>query len=287
MKTKTEKALVVLSGGQDSTTCLAFAIQAFGVENVSAITFNYGQRHKREIRAAVDIAILFGLAGRHEILDIGPDLLDGTSPLTDHTQTLETYENHEQMEGIIGNRVEKTFVPMRNALFLTIAANRAVVTGHHHIYTGVCQADNANYPDCRAEFIGSQQMTINEALGVDYADPSEEDLDRRISIATPLMYLTKEQSIARFVDLCGPVDFCKLAWSHTAYDGQYPPVGKDHASVLRAEGFLRSGWPDPLVVRAHMEGLMPLPDTANYQKLEVVAAMKSIIRDLQEKTWPA
>lgn len=277
---KKEKALVVLSGGQDSTTCLAFAIQAFGVENVSAITFNYGQRHTRELQAAREIAKLFGILERHEMIHLGSGILAGTSPLTDHSQELETYESHEQMEGIIGSRVEKTFVPMRNALFLTIAANRAVVTGHHHIYTGVCQADNANYPDCRADFIGAQQMTINEALGIDYADPTHEDLDRRISISTPLMYLTKEQSIQRFVDLCGPSEFCKLAWSHTAYDGQYPPMGHDHASVLRAEGFLRSNWPDPLVVRAHLEGLMNYPDSANYKSPHVITAMEAIIADL-------
>lgn len=277
---KTEKALVVLSGGQDSTTCLAFAIQAFGVENVSAITFDYGQRHIRELGASRQIAKLFGIADRHEIIRLGDHLLAGTSPLTDPTQALETYENHEQMEAIIGNRVEKTFVPMRNALFLTIAANRAVVSGHHTIYTGVCQADNANYPDCRAEFIGMQQLAINEALGIDYADPKEEDLDRRITIATPLMYLTKEMSITRFVDLCGPTEFCKLAWSHTAYDGQYPPMGKDHASVLRAEGFLRSKWPDPLVVRAHLEGLMNYPGTENYKSPHVISAMEAIIADL-------
>lgn len=269
-------ALVVLSGGQDSTTCLALAIKAFGAKYVRAITFDYGQRHAAEIAAAARVAALADIPPP-ELIVLGPQLLAGSSPLTDHSALLEQYESYEQMDKIIGDRVEKTFVPMRNALFLTIAANRAVVMGAHTILTGVCQADNANYPDCRKVFIMSQAMTINHALGLVPDDPVPgTDM---ISIDTPLMHLNKEQSIERLLSLGGPEMFAWLAWSHTAYDGQYPPLGHDHATVLRAEGFKRAGWPDPLILRAVMEGRMSLPTDANYQNITVNAALETIIRE--------
>lgn len=252
------KALVVLSGGQDSTTCLAEAVSTLGEANVAAITFNYGQRHAIELQAARDVALLLGVK-QHEVLDIGP-ILKGTSPLTAHGEQLETYENFSEMDAIIGDRVEKTFVPMRNALFLTLAANRAVCMGATQIWTGVCQADNANYPDCRQSFVKAQETAINEALGSNTLEALKTG-GGYIDIVTPLMNLTKAQSIER-MRMLG--HWSLLAFTHTAYDGAYPPVGKDHASLLRAQGFLEANVADPLVVRANMEGLMELPGTRNY-----------------------
>ncbi len=270
------KALVILSGGQDSTMCLAIACAALGAANVSALTFDYGQRHQREIQAAHDVAKIFGIPyERHEILQLGAGILAGTSPLTDPTQQLEQYENAKAMDEIIGTRVEKTFVPMRNALFLTIAANRAVCMGADKLYTGVCQADNANYPDCRHSFIKHQEMTINEALGFGLPDR------RYIEIRTPLMHMSKAESIKQSFQL----DDCyaALAFTHTAYDGQYPPIGKDHATVLRAEGFEKAGVPDPLVVRAVRDGLMEYPDTLNYSRsLSTIKQLQSDIKRLSD-----
>lgn len=249
MKMKPERALVVLSGGQDSTTCLYYALQYFDPGDVSCITFDYNQRHRLEISAAKKVAAMAGILS-HEIIPIG-EILHSTSPLTDRNQVLETYDNYQQMDSIIGDRIEKTFVPMRNALFLTIAANRAVEHRCKIIFTGVCQQDNANYPDCREQFISLQKHTINSALGVD-----------DFKIETPLMFLTKAESIKLAMLLPGCME--ALAYSHTAYDGLYPPTSKDHASTLRAQGFLEAGVPDPLVLRAYSEGLMPLPATENY-----------------------
>lgn len=265
---KTPPVLVVLSGGQDSTTCLALAVATHGAENVHAITFNYGQRHARELTAACEVAQLCGIGMTHEILVVGDQLLKGTSPLTDHSQPLETYESFAQMESVIGDRVEKTFVPMRNALFLTIAANRAAVLGARYIVTGVCQQDNANYPDCRQQFIDAQAWAINAALGttvetgLSYVGCAF-DAQRGIWIHAPLMNMSKAQSVRTLYGM-GVSQFALLAFSHTAYDGNYPPVSGDHANMLRAQGFLEAGLPDPLVVRAWMEGLMSLPGTANY-----------------------
>ena len=118
-------ALVVLSGGQDSTLCLAWATANF--ETVAAITFDYGQKHSEEIRAAERVSELFGVY-IHEIVTVGKILL-GTSPLTNNSEELETYTDYDQMVRIMGDRREKTFVPMRNPLFLTLAANRAACLG--------------------------------------------------------------------------------------------------------------------------------------------------------------
>lgn len=244
------KVMVVLSGGQDSTTCLFWAKQHF--DEVHAITFNYGQKHLREITSAKKIAEMADIAS-HQVVNV-PNILKGRSPLTNPDEQLEEYEDYESMDKIIGDRVELTFVPMRNAFFLTIAANYALEKDCFDLVTGVCQQDNANYPDCRQQFINSQTETINEALGI-----------TQFRILTPLMDLSKAQSIKLAMTLEGCMN--ALGYSHTAYDGKYPPTGKDHATTLRAQGFVEAGVPDPLVVRAWKERLMELPDTSNYNTL--------------------
>lgn len=257
-KLNTRHALVVLSGGQDSTTCLGWALEHY--DEVSAITFDYGQKHRIELEAANSVVEHFiektekFIPHRHVLI---PDIFLSSSPLTNSSEQLETYENHDQMERIIGDRVEKTFVPMRNAVFLMIAANRAVAEGIGTLVTGVCQADNANYPDCRQTFITSAQETIQRALGVEL-EPNASTF----KVATPLMDLSKAESVKLALEL--PHTYEALAWSHTAYDGNYPPNGHDHASILRAHGFEVAGVPDPLVVRAWKDGLMELPRSANY-----------------------
>ncbi len=241
-------ALVVFSGGQDSTTCLGWALGRF--EKVSAVTFDYGQKHKIELDASIRIIKHFeeftGNCIPHDIVPI-QDIFLSTSPLTNPDEQLEMYSNHDEMEGIIGDRVEKTFVPMRNSVFLMIAANRAVAAEAGILVTGVCEADNANYPDCRKVFIDSASQTINMALGID-----------AFNIETPLKADTAKLAYDT------PGTYAALQYSHTAYDGKYPPNGHDHASILRAHGFEQAGMPDPLVVRAWREGLMELPTTSNY-----------------------
>lgn len=244
-----KKVLVILSGGQDSTTCL-FLAKSMGCE-LHAITFNYGQRHAIEIEAAKKVAKLAGVV-THEILDLPGNILKSASPLVSENH-LEQYENFEQMDSIIGNRVELTFVPMRNLLFLTIAMNRAIELGCEALITGICQEDNANYPDCREEFRSSFQRCATQAGsgGVD--------------VLAPLMYHSKAETVG----LATKLDGCweALSYSHTSYDGRYPPTDKNHANILRAEGFLKAGLPDPLVLRAVSEGLMALPETENYKNL--------------------
>jgi len=248
-----KKALVILSGGQDSTSCLFWAKEYF--DEVHAITFDYGQRHRLEIDAARKVAEMAEVKS-HEIVEV-PGILVSASPLTS-TNELEKYESAKQMESVIGNRVELTFVPMRNTFFFTVAMNRAVALGCKHLITGICQEDNANYPDCTESFRVALETAFNLSLG-------SNKLDDKFQIHAPLMYLTKGQTclLARTLPGCWEA----LAYTHTSYDGKYPPADMNHANVLRADGFARVGLPDPLVVRAWKEGLMPLPDTLNYDNV--------------------
>lgn len=250
-----KKALVVLSGGQDSTTCLFWALRE-GYE-VHTITFDYNQRHRREIESAMMVAGM-SLVNPYnvEVLALGP-ILKGTSPLVSDAP-LEQYENHQSLPG----GLEKTFVPMRNQLFLTIAANRAFVLGIDTIITGVCQEDFGGYPDCRRVFIDAFEKACDEGTFT-----AEAGFPEGLRVLTPLMDLTKAASVQLAWSMTQEGFNCygALAYSHTAYDGAYPPTGHDHATLLRAKGFEEADIPDPLILRAWKEGLLSkLPDTLNY-----------------------
>ena len=248
---KNGKALVVFSGGQDSTTCLYWALARFA--EVHCITFDYGQRHAIEIEAALRIANM-AKVDSYEIVQV-PNCLISSSPLTSNS-VLEKYEDFKAMDDHIGDRRELTFVPMRNALFLTIAANRAEALGIPTLITGVCQMDNANYDDCREVFIQATERYINTALGHDHRGT------QAIQILAPLMFMSKAESVHLAQTLPGCME--GLAYSHTSYDGKYPPTDNNHSNLLRAQGFLEANVADPLVVRAWSEGLMDLPETSNY-----------------------
>lgn len=252
MKTK---ALVVLSGGQDSTTCLAWAI-AQGYE-CHCITFDYGQKHKVEIGSAAMIAGMLN-AESWDVIELGDGILAGSSPLVNKGEELEQYADHQSLPG----GLEKTFVPMRNQLFLTVAANRAYVMGCNVLVTGVCQEDSGGYPDCRATFISALQDAINYGTFT-----GEKGTLPPMNILTPLMYMSKAKSVHLAQSLPGCME--ALAFSHTSYDGNYPPTGKDHATLLRAKGFEEAGVPDPLIVRAWNEGFMDLPNTPNYMQCRI------------------
>ena len=232
--------VVVLSGGQDSTTCLFWAKAHHSESPLHTISFDYGQRHRRELEAAARVSEMAGAAS-HRLVSV-VDTLRSVSPLTSES-TLETYADAESMDKIIGTRIEKTFVPLRNPLFLLIAANHALALGAPALITGVCAMDNANYPDCRPEFLSAAEALFRAALG---APPYPQ-------LWAPLLYLTKAESV-KLAQEIGALP--ALAYSHTCYAGEYPPCGKCHACVLRASGFAEAGIPDPLVERAKTEGLL-------------------------------
>jgi 7-cyano-7-deazaguanine synthase len=230
------KCLVILSGGQDSTTCLYWAKHVF--DEVHAITFDYGQRHSVEIDCAIEVAQLAEVV-THSIVPV-QGILKGTSPLVNPEEQVELYENAAVLPG----GLEKTFVPMRNMLFLVIAANRAAVLGISDLVTGVCQEDFGGYPDCRQSFIDATEKAINEAL---FLDPTEANFH----IHTPLMTLTKKESVELAQKFEGCMD--ALSSTHTCYNGEYPPCGHCHACLLRQRGFDEAGIKDPLMVRAFGE----------------------------------
>jgi 7-cyano-7-deazaguanine synthase len=161
---------------------------------------------------------------------------------------LEQYKDHASLPG----GLEKTFVPMRNQMFLTIAANRAYDLECEALITGVGAEDYGGYPDCRQNFIHALNHACN--LGT---FTGEDGAPASLAILTPLMKLTKKETVQLALSL--PGCYAALAWSHTSYDGMYPPTGHDHATLLRAKGFEEAGVPDPLVLRAWSEDKMELP----------------------------
>ncbi|MDU0382097.1 7-cyano-7-deazaguanine synthase QueC [Staphylococcus pseudintermedius] len=203
-----EKALVVFSGGQDSTTCLFYAKKHF--KEVELVTFEYGQRHVKEIEVAKEIAEDQEL--KHHVLDMA--LLSQLTPnaLTSHDMTIESH-----------NDVPNTFVPARNLLFLSFAGALAYQIGAKHLITGVCETDFSGYPDCRDSFIKSMNVTLNLAM------------DRDFVIHTPLMWLNKKETWALSDDL-GVLDYVRDR-TLTCYNGIIAEgCGECPACQLRQRG---------------------------------------------------
>ncbi|MDH3586224.1 MAG: 7-cyano-7-deazaguanine synthase QueC [Gammaproteobacteria bacterium] len=218
-----DKALVVLSGGQDSTTCLYWAIDRFGRANVSSITFDYGQKHRIELECARNVAAAAGVPNACLPIDtfaaLGGDALTDTSiPVSD--------EADEETE------LPVTFVAGRNLIFLTFAAAYAYRHDVRHLVTGVAQTDYSGYPDCRKETMAALQEAIT--LG----------MDREFTIHTPLMHRSKKETVELAVQL-GALEM--LALTHTCYNGRRPPCGDCQACRLRARGFAEAGVRDPLL----------------------------------------
>jgi 7-cyano-7-deazaguanine synthase len=222
------KALVILSGGQDSTTCLAIAKQQF--DKVHAVTFDYGQKHWIEIEAAHDVAWALGVES-HEVVKLG-SILKSTSPLvSDHP--LGQYESAAELPG----GVEPTFVPGRNLLFLTLAANRAAALGITDLFTGLCQADYGGYPDCEQAFVDKTADAISQGFWGNR---------QQITIHTPLMDLSKADSVRLAVSVLGDEFAEVFGLTHTCYAGVRGGCGKCHACILRDKGFREAGVEDPL-----------------------------------------
>ena len=215
---KTGKAVVVLSGGQDSTTCLGLAVARH--EQVAVITFIYGQRHSVEVEAARNIANAFGiehvLAMRIPMLDPGSALLNDEQPVN---------EAHPSDENL-----PASFVRNRNAAFITYAHAFAQAFGADTLYVGVCETDYSGYPDCRLSFIKAMQDALN--LGA----------NSEIKIETPLMDMNKAETFAMAEEL--GVLLVVLELSHTCYNGDHEHrhawgygCGECPACQLRSKGW--------------------------------------------------
>jgi 7-cyano-7-deazaguanine synthase len=218
------KALVVLSGGQDSTTCLYWAIDRFGRENVSSVTFDYGQRHRIELTSAIEVADFAGVP--NVILPINTFAALGGDALTATDIAVETALDEE-------TGLPNTFVPGRNLIFLTFAAAFAYQRNIAHLVTGVAQTDYSGYPDCREDTMNSLRTVIQQGM------------ESEIKIHTPLMHLSKKETVELAQEL-GALP--AMAMTHTCYNGERPPCGHCAACELRAKGFEEAGVMDPLLL---------------------------------------
>jgi 7-cyano-7-deazaguanine synthase len=208
---------------------------------VSAVTFDYAQRHAVEIKAArsmVEHLARHGIIVPHEVIPVGP-LLAGTSPLVSGN-AVEQYASAAHLPG----GLEKTFVPMRNALFLVLAANRAATmfpldAEPVDLITGVSQEDYGGYPDCREDFIDAVGHMIAAAL-----DAPEL---QRVRVVAPLLHVNKRDTVI----LSERTAYGRAlnALSHTCYNGAVPPCGTCHACLLRSKGYAEADVIDPLIER--------------------------------------
>ncbi|MGE4568183.1 MAG: 7-cyano-7-deazaguanine synthase QueC [Bacteroidales bacterium] len=202
--------MVLLSGGQDSSTCLYWAKRAF--KQVHAITFRYGQRHAHETEIAIRMANIAEVAVT--VKELSPIFADSQNALT---------QTHIDIQESTNGTLPNTFVPGRNLLFLTIAAMAAYEKGIHNLVIGVSQTDYSGYPDCREPFIRSAEESLSRAMEYPF------------TIHTPLMWLDKEKTWA-LADELGVFDLIRQE-TLTCYNG-IPAEGCGHcpACKLRKQG---------------------------------------------------
>ncbi len=209
-----KKAVVLISGGLDSPTVLAYALKNnYMVEPVS---FDYNQRHKKELLSSKKICDYYNL----KLKIINVDLRQiGGSALTDNINVPE-----RELNGI-KNEIPVTYVPARNTIFLSIASAYAETVGAGNIFIGANAIDYSGYPDCRPEYFNAMEKAIN--LG------TELGLKNKISINVPLQYLTKSEIIKLGKKLGVPY---KYTWS--CYNGREKACGKCDSCLLRLKGFM-------------------------------------------------
>jgi 7-cyano-7-deazaguanine synthase len=224
-------AVVLLSGGLDSTTVLAIAkTQGYAPY---ALSFRYGQRHAVELDAARRVAAMQGVE-RHVIADIDLRVFGGSSLTSDLT-----VPKHDTAEELT-DEIPSTYVPARNTIFLSFALAYAETVGAHDIFIGVNALDYSGYPDCRPEYIEAFQNMANLATkaGVN---------GQRLTIHTPLISMTKAQIVTTGVAL--GVDY-SLTSSCYDPDSSGHPCGRCDSCLLRLKGFAEAGQTDPLTYQA-------------------------------------
>lgn len=221
-------AVVLLSGGLDSTTCLAIA-RADGFEPV-ALSFDYGQRHRVELERAAEIAAADGCEHVVCRIDLGGF---GGSALTDSSIAVPKHDAVDE----VASDIPVTYVPARNTVFLSFALALAEVRGAADIYLGVNAVDYSGYPDCRPEFVAAFEAVANLATRA----AVEGD---RVTVHAPLLHLSKSQIVRLALDL--GVDPSRTV---SCYDPSSTGVPCEHcdACLLRARGFADAGEVDPAI----------------------------------------
>jgi 7-cyano-7-deazaguanine synthase len=221
------KAICLLSGGLDSATCLAYA-RKHGYESW-ALSFDYGQRHRVELDAAVRVAEALGAAA-HRVVRIDLRVF-GHSALTDDIEVPKGRD-----EAVMNAGIPVTYVPARNTIFLSFALAWAEVLESSDIFIGVNALDYSGYPDCRPEFIEAFESMAN------LATKSAVEGRTRVKIHTPLIQMSKAQIVQLGVELGVP-----FGLTHSCYDPDAAgrPCGQCDSCLLRAKGFREAGLDDP------------------------------------------
>ena len=237
---KSQNAVVLLSGGLDSVTCLYWAKARYA--SVTAVSFNYGQRHNSELVAAKAIAKTANV--NHRIIDIDIAQLGGSS-LTDHSMTVpdgdtDKFPSNNRDESDIhdidtNDAIPNTYVPARNTIFLSYALAVAEVTDANHIVIGVSSVDYSGYPDCRPEYIAAFEHMANLATKAGVTG-------HHLSIQTPLQHLSKAKTIE--LGLALGVDYGQTISCYQA-DANGLACGICDSCVLRRQGFAQAGVADP------------------------------------------
>ena len=222
------KAMVLLSGGLDSTTCLALAIEKYGAENVLALSISYGQKHSKETEAARNVADYYNI--KLLTLDLA-EIFAGSdcSLLNGSTEDIPLESYAEQLEKTDGKPVS-TYVPFRNGLFLSSAASIALSNGCEVIYYGAHSDDAAGnaYPDCSSEFNEAMSRAIYLGSG------------NQLRIVAPFVSKTKADVVKEGLRLSAPYH---LTWS--CYVGGEKPCGKCGTCIDRAAAFAANNVADP------------------------------------------
>ena len=226
------KAVVLLSGGMDSCVCAAIARERHGAKNIALLHAGYGQRtQQRERRAFEEIADFYGVSQRL-VVQLDHFRAIGGSALTD--TKIAVPENELGATGPHGSAIPVTYVPFRNAHFLSVAVSWAEAIGARAVYIGAVAEDSSGYPDCRAEYYQVFQELVRVGTRP----------ETQIEIATPVITLKKSEIIRRGIDLGAPL---QLTWS--CYQNEDRACGASDSCLLRLQAFAEAGVPDPIPYR--------------------------------------
>lgn len=224
------RALVLTSGGVDSTTCLAMAVDQYGKDNVVALSISYGQKHSKEIEASVKVAEYYGV--EHIFLNLSEIFKYSDCSLLEHSKRDIPHESYEEQIKSNDGMPVSTYVPFRNGLFLASAASIALSKGCQVIYYGAHSDDAAGsaYPDCSEAFNNAMNEAIFEGSG------------KQLHIEAPFVTWTKKDVVKKGLELGVPYE---LTWS--CYEGKDKPCGICGTCIDRKAAFEANGTTDPLL----------------------------------------
>jgi 7-cyano-7-deazaguanine synthase len=226
------EAVVLLSGGMDSCVCTAIAVQEYGAGHIALLHAGYGQRTQKHERQAFESIADFYRVPQRLLVQLDHFRAIGGSALTDGS--IAVPEHQHISDDPVGNEIPVTYVPFRNAHFLSVAVSWAEVLGAHSIYIGAVAEDSSGYPDCRPEYYRVFQELIRVGTRP----------ETHIEIATPVIALKKSEIIRKGIELGAPLH---LTWS--CYQSEDTPCGVCDSCLLRMRAFAEAGSSDPIFKR--------------------------------------